>query len=98
MVNKWTTEKVTRTQVVTLVDLQKILALLTCSSISPTIFFLSFSIFSYEFRKFLRNYVSTDQIDLIFSCRYVLSDLPSDIVIHVDDARFYLHKVIPPFY
>ncbi|XP_066371267.1 BTB/POZ domain-containing protein NPY1-like [Miscanthus floridulus] len=24
--------------------------------------------------------------------RYVLSDLPSDIVIHVDDARFYLHK------
>ncbi|XBH98104.1 hypothetical protein VPH35_127667 [Triticum aestivum] len=24
--------------------------------------------------------------------RYVLSDLPSDIVVHVDDARFYLHK------
>lgn len=24
--------------------------------------------------------------------RYVLSDLPSDIVIHVEDARFYLHK------
>ncbi|KAK3131790.1 hypothetical protein QOZ80_6AG0511520 [Eleusine coracana subsp. coracana] len=24
--------------------------------------------------------------------RYVLSDLPSDIVIHVDEARFYLHK------
>ncbi|RLN11328.1 BTB/POZ domain-containing protein NPY1-like [Panicum miliaceum] len=24
--------------------------------------------------------------------RYVLSDLPSDIVIHVDGARFYLHK------
>uniref|UniRef100_M8BI71 BTB/POZ domain-containing protein n=1 Tax=Aegilops tauschii TaxID=37682 RepID=M8BI71_AEGTA len=26
------------------------------------------------------------------SRRYVLSDLPSDIVVHVDDARFYLHK------
>uniref|UniRef100_A0A0A9CZL9 NPH3 domain-containing protein n=1 Tax=Arundo donax TaxID=35708 RepID=A0A0A9CZL9_ARUDO len=25
-------------------------------------------------------------------CRYVLSDLPSDIVVHVDEARFYLHK------
>ncbi|KAK3128560.1 hypothetical protein QOZ80_6BG0463450 [Eleusine coracana subsp. coracana] len=24
--------------------------------------------------------------------RYVLSDLPSDIVVHVDEARFYLHK------
>ncbi|KAI4976603.1 hypothetical protein ZWY2020_050210 [Hordeum vulgare] len=24
--------------------------------------------------------------------RYVLSDLPSDIVVHVDDVRFYLHK------
>jgi hypothetical protein len=25
--------------------------------------------------------------------RYVLSDLPSDIVVHVEEARFFLHKV-----
>jgi hypothetical protein len=38
---------------------------------------------------------SSEQPDLVFSRRYVLSDLPSDIVIHIDEARFYLHKVIP---
>jgi len=43
---------------------------------------------------FINNHVMLTMSISIFSCRYVLSDLPSDIVIHVDIARFYLHKVI----
>ncbi|KQK19264.1 BTB/POZ domain-containing protein NPY1 isoform X1 [Brachypodium distachyon] len=42
--------------------------------------------------KFMKLGSKPDAFQADGDSRYVLSDLPSDIVVHVQDARFYLHK------
>lgn len=34
----------------------------------------------------------------VFSCRYVSSDLATDVIINVGEVKFYLHKVWCSFY